>query len=124
MTDHPALRSDRGFTLLEITIAMFVLAVGILGMAAVQITAIKANSYGAELTTATLLAENHIERLINDETDCPANDTLNGTLFTINCTITQNSPQNGVTTLAVTITWNDKYNVVRNITLTTLTADL
>jgi len=52
-----------GVTLLEVLIALFVLSVGLLGMAGLQLTSLK-NSYSAQLRTeATLQANNILERM-------------------------------------------------------------
>ncbi len=52
-----------GFTLIEIMIAITVLAIGILGIAKMQLSAVKGNSYANGLTEATAFAQNKIEEL-------------------------------------------------------------
>lgn len=54
---------ERGFTLLEVMIAVFLLAVAIMGAASVTTSVIKGNSSSQTLTTATTLAKDKIEEL-------------------------------------------------------------
>ena len=65
--------NQKGFTLIEILIAITVFAIGILGVAAMQLGAIKGNSYSSHLTEATTLAQNKMEELMmldyNDPND-------------------------------------------------------
>ena len=46
----------RGFTLLEVLIAVSIFSVGLLAVASMQISAIGGNRLGNELSTATFLA--------------------------------------------------------------------
>jgi len=53
----------RGFTLLEVLIAISIFSVGLLAVASMQISAIGGNRLGNELSTATFLAQEQIETL-------------------------------------------------------------
>jgi type IV pilus assembly protein PilV len=68
------IRSNSGFTLIEIMIAMFVLAVGLLGAAGVATTVINGNALGNKITTATTLAQDKMEKIMGDS-DTPASET-------------------------------------------------
>jgi type IV pilus assembly protein PilV len=57
-----------GFSLLEILIAIFVLAIGLLGLAALQTTSLKNNHSALYRTTATVLAYDIIERMRLNQT--------------------------------------------------------
>jgi len=57
------LRNAEGFTLLEVMITSVILAVGLLGLAALQIVAIKGNSFGQQMSVASTLAQNQLEQL-------------------------------------------------------------
>ena len=59
-----------GFSLLEILIAIFILAIGLLGLAALQTTSLKNNHSAQYRTTATVLAYDIIERMrLNQNAD-------------------------------------------------------
>lgn len=56
--------SQAGFTLVELLIAVVLLAVGLLGLAQLQVTAIQANSHSEGLLTANALGQEIIEELV------------------------------------------------------------
>ncbi len=58
----PAIRS-RGFTLLESLIALAVLSIGLLGLASLQVTALKFNQGSYQRSQAVLLASDIIDRI-------------------------------------------------------------
>jgi len=57
------LKDVKGFTLIEVMVTTFILAVGILAMCAMQIRAMKANSSSFSRSSATMIAENILEEL-------------------------------------------------------------
>lgn len=54
-------RTARGFTLIEILIALTLLAIGLLGMAGLTVGIMRGNSLSKEVTTATALAQDKME---------------------------------------------------------------
>ena len=60
---------NRGFSLLEMLVAVTILAVGLLAVAGLQATAIKGNFHGGSTSRATALAEDRIEELRNTDYD-------------------------------------------------------
>ena len=66
-----------GFTLLEVLIGLSILTVGILGVATMQISAIRGNHFSDNTTTALILAEQKMEDLLSKNYDDPdlGNDT-------------------------------------------------
>jgi prepilin-type N-terminal cleavage/methylation domain-containing protein len=58
-------RKQSGFTLIEVMIAVVILAVGLLALMAMQIVSIKANAFSSEMTYSTMLAQQQLETLKN-----------------------------------------------------------
>lgn len=55
-------RRQEGFSLVEVLVALAILAVGLLGLALFQTTAIKGNAIASKWTVATELAQDRLER--------------------------------------------------------------
>jgi type IV pilus assembly protein PilV len=72
------INNEKGFSLIEILIAVTVFAIGILAVGKMQFTAIKGNSFANDLTEATTLAQNRIEGLIGLSYTDPLLDDTNG----------------------------------------------
>ena len=58
-------KGSKGFTLLEVTISMAVLAISLLGIVAMQISAVRNVTMGNIYSKANALANQHVERLRN-----------------------------------------------------------
>jgi prepilin-type N-terminal cleavage/methylation domain-containing protein len=73
------IKKDTGFTLLEVLIAMFVLAVGLLAVASMQITTIEGNDFSLDMTEAVILAQDEAENLATlDFDDAQLSDAVPG----------------------------------------------
>ncbi|MFI5314883.1 MAG: prepilin-type N-terminal cleavage/methylation domain-containing protein [Myxococcota bacterium] len=117
-----AARTDSGFTLLEVMLALAILGVGLMSIAVAQITAMKMASKSKNLQQAMFLAREAIDDLealpggsptlstaatIAD----PANpiqvgtDPSDETRFTRSTQIIPNSPEADVAQVIVTVTW-------------------
>ncbi|MEK6683276.1 MAG: prepilin-type N-terminal cleavage/methylation domain-containing protein [Nitrospirota bacterium] len=59
--------NNTGFTLLELLIAMVVLAVGLMGVSGMIITSVRGNTFGNQMMQATALAQDKIEELRNTD---------------------------------------------------------
>lgn len=68
--------NQRGVTLIEVLIAMVLMAFGLIGIAALQTTAISSNVVSAQYTQASLLAQNMAERMRGNRTGVINNDYL------------------------------------------------
>ena len=73
---------NKGFTLIEVLITLAIFSIGILAVAAMQMTSTKGNASSRRITEATALAETQIERLIqlpyNHDDLNPANNPHGG----------------------------------------------
>ena len=106
-------KRGEGFTLIEVMIALVILAVGLLGLTALQLTAIKSNAFSSEMTYATMLAQQHAEVLKNrayTDGDLTAGShtemgSSKGVQYTITWTVTDNVPATDMKTIAITVTW-------------------
>jgi prepilin-type N-terminal cleavage/methylation domain-containing protein len=56
--------NEKGFTLLEVIVAISILTIGLLGVASMQVSAIKGNTLAFGITEATSWASDQIEKLI------------------------------------------------------------
>ena len=62
-TEIRAMQNDTGFTIIEVVIAISILAVGLLGVAAMQTSAIQVNSAAGQMTTRMNWAQDKMEEL-------------------------------------------------------------
>jgi len=70
-------RRDRGFSLIEALVALLILAIGLLGVAGMQLKALQSAHMGYQRTIATLAAQDLQERLwqaLADTGACPSGD--------------------------------------------------
>jgi type IV pilus assembly protein PilV len=138
--------NENGFSLIEILIAITVFAIGILAVGKMQITAIKGNSFANDLTKASTLAQDRMERLIGlsyfdplnndtngngkaglDDTDAAAdhNDPNNPVYgrYDIFWNIARNCPINNTKEIRVIIRWTDK-GAEKSCNITSVKADI
>lgn len=108
-------KRGEGFTLLEVMIALVILSVGLLGLGALQLVAVKANSFSSEMTYATMLAQQHAEILKSLDYDNanldPANNPFTavgsgkGVQYTVTWNVTDNAPDTDMKTVDLTVVW-------------------
>lgn len=63
------LKDEKGFSLIELLIAMSVLAIGMLAAASMQYSAVRNNTQGNVSTQASMLAKSQLEMLKNQDID-------------------------------------------------------
>jgi type IV pilus assembly protein PilV len=103
------LRDMKGITLLEVTIALFVLAIGLLGLAGLQLVALRGDTLGQQATLATTLAKNKVAEL--QEADQLTNgkdtyvDQVNGVTYARQWTVQPELPHTEMVTLKVQVSW-------------------
>ena len=110
------MREAKGFSLLEVLVALVFLAVGLLALAGLQMTSIRGNSFSHHLSLATVAAQDRLEFLKN----LPMNSdqllqnqyneqqvTLSGMSFQRAYTVTQADNMSNLKTIQYTVRWND-----------------
>ena len=74
------IENNTGFTLIEVMIAVSILAIGLLGLSVLQISGIKNNSLAYASTQAHHLLETHMEMIIHSDYHAPGiSDVSNNT---------------------------------------------
>jgi Tfp pilus assembly protein PilV len=118
-------------TLVEIMVALVVLAFGLLGVAALQVRAISESSGGQHLSAASALARNRVEELTRiawDDTDLndsagawsadvavsTADQTYN---VAERVTLDAVEPATTIKAIEVRVTWNDEKRANRSVVL-------
>lgn len=132
-TEH--VKSEKGFTLIEIIVAIMLLVVALLGMVSVTTMVIKGNSFSKMMTTATTLAKDKMEDF-NDlsyavlpagsATDyATAGGTVQasatGAYFLRVSTVTADSPAANMKSVSVTVSWPQQ-SPAHSVTVTTIVA--
>jgi type IV pilus assembly protein PilV len=113
---------SKGFTFIEIMVAISILAVALLGLSSVTAMTIKSNTFSKAMTTATTLADDKMEQLkktsyanLASGADSPES------IYTRTWTVIQNSPAAGMKTVVVTVQWNWQ-GADRNVTVNSIIA--
>ncbi|RLB76089.1 MAG: hypothetical protein DRH24_18470 [Deltaproteobacteria bacterium] len=105
---------DKGFTLLEVVVAVSIFAVGLLAIAIMHMSAISANSTGAKITEISSWSLDRVEQLMS----LPYDDPLLGVAgnphqvtsddYTISWTIADNNPTQNTKLIRITVTGRGK----------------
>jgi type IV pilus assembly protein PilV len=121
-TTVSGMHNSKGFTLVEIMVAISILAIALLGLISVTVMIIKSNTFSKSMTTATTLANDKMEQLkktsyasLSSGTDTEA------PIYTRIWTVTQDSPSTGMKTVVVTVQWN-WLGITRNVTTNSIIA--
>lgn len=120
--------TEQGFSLIELMVSMVVLSVGLLGLAALQGTAINGNQHGSTISQATALAQDVVEQIrytdyddINT-TNFPALEPgVGGTQFDRAVLIEEDEPLNELKRITVTVSWHKQR--LHQVVLRTIVSD-
>jgi type IV pilus modification protein PilV len=109
------LPGEKGFTLVEVLIAVSIFAVGLLAVAMMLDTAIQYNSSARYITEATEIAHSQMEKLLSspyddanlDETASPygPNPISN---YNVSWTVRENVPMSEMKTISLSVAWSSR----------------
>lgn len=133
------IRNPGGFTILEVLIAMAIFAVGILGVAKMQLSAVSGNSSARGMTEAATVGQQQIERLMAlpyddplladtnvdgdaglDEITAPDNSTVVDTVYNILWNVADDQPIQGAKKIRVIVRWQSSGFGVKQIVFDTV----
>ena len=103
---------DEGFTIIEVLIALAIFAIGILGVAKLQLAAVGDNTSSRKYTEASTWGVSQVESIMGIPYDDPAladGTTGNATqgIYTVNWTITDADPIPNVKKISIVVTWDN-----------------
>lgn len=108
---NPLLRS-KGFTLIEVLVAMVILSFSLLALAGLMVTTTKNNSFGSNMTEATTFAQDKLEELraikwenLSDGNSTDQQGGSTGINYTRNWNVTTNG---SLKTITINVNWNDR----------------
>lgn len=123
-------KSQNGFTLLEVLVAIVILTIGLLGTAGLTTGVIRGNHYSKNITSATAAAQTQLESIKSSgyanatTTNFPSDAvSMGGMTFTRTTTVTNSSPAANMKTVSVTVSWTESNNTSRSVNLQTILAE-
>lgn len=98
---------EAGFTLLEILITVSILAIGILAVASMQMAAIQGNDLAGDLSVATCVATDQMEKLIQEPYDdiATAGSPVTRGIYTINWSVAEDAVYDNTKTVTLVVSW-------------------
>lgn len=111
---------SKGFSLIEMLIAMVILSISLLALAGLMVTTTKNNSFGSHMTEATTFAQDRLEalRVTPWANIVSGNDIVQGSTginynrsWNVSILLNPNPPPNDLQkTVNITVSWNDGIN--------------
>jgi prepilin-type N-terminal cleavage/methylation domain-containing protein len=115
---------EKGFTLIEVVAGLIILAIGLLGIAALQVTSIKGGYFSNNVTQATFFAQDKLEYLRNlsySDSNLSSGQhnegIISGTIFSRIYNVLEDAG-NSMKTITVTVNWIDRGD--HNISFSTI----
>ncbi len=103
------IKERRGFTLIEILVALVLFAVGAVVFAHMQVLSVKGSSFGKDALTAITLAQQNLEELKNTPFDEIASKTVAYGTMTVSLTVTTYGTAPGrYKTILLAVSWAGK----------------
>jgi prepilin-type N-terminal cleavage/methylation domain-containing protein len=101
---------SKGFTLIEMLIALIILSIAFLSLAGLMAQTTRNNSFGGHMTEAATFAQDKLEELraVSWLTIIPGSDKKTGSSGTNYDRIWGVAPNGNLKTITVTINWNDR----------------
>ena len=113
--ENKAAHKEKGFTLVEILIALTIFAIGILGVASMQIWGLRGNASAIWHSQAATFAADRIEKLMMvDYADLADGEEIQGD-YTVTWSVATDNPIDNTATITVDVEWND-HGTVKNFT--------
>lgn len=107
---------EKGFTLIEVVAGLVILAIGLLGIAAMQVTSTKGGYFSNNVTQATILAQDKLEYLKNlsySDSNLSSGQhnegIISGTIFSRVYNVLEDAG-NSIKTITVSVQWTDRGN--------------
>lgn len=103
-------RRERGFTMIEVMVALLLTAIAAMGLLALYMSQTRASSYSRHATEAAALATDKLEKLRTMQTASSGTDTVDeqggaGGIFTRTWTVTSGTDYDDIT---VVVQWDDE----------------
>jgi prepilin-type N-terminal cleavage/methylation domain-containing protein len=116
------IKTEKGFTIIEVMIAVSVLAIGLLGVSSMQVSSMWGNAFARQQTEGATIALDRMEKLMslsydNTELDAGSHSDLsppNG--YSVVWEVENNSPLDNTKRVIVTVTWIN-HGVQKNVSV-------
>ena len=103
---------NRGFTIIEVMVALVIFTFGILGVYAMQISSINGNAAARKRTEAVSWAANQMEILIKTPYAATGNNQITQGIYNIQWTVAEidinNDGANDAKNIQINVTWNGR----------------
>lgn len=137
------MRNDRGFSLIEVLTGVTVFTLGMLGVAAIQISTINANAFAGDATEAMTLAGTRLELLLQEDFSSLVDTNANGVagldltdgdadgneaeqgknnIFDVYWNFANDEPRANCTTIKVIVKWSNK-ELVRDVSVSAIRSE-